>query len=61
MDIHTKVEKVNGYSTGLVADKLAKGQQPSPWKLVFYPPLVFLQLFFFSGTFSMAGQDSSAP
>jgi len=50
-DIHTKVEKINGYSTGLVADKLAKGQRPSPWKLVFYPPLVFLQQFFFQRNF----------
>ncbi len=61
VDIHTKVEKINGYSTGLVADKLAKGQRPSPWKLVYYPPLVFLQLFFSSETFSMVGRDSSAP
>ena len=51
VDIHTKVEKINGYSTGLVADKLAKGQRPTPWKLVFYPPLVFLQLFFFRRNF----------
>jgi len=51
VDIHTKVEKINGYSTGLVADKLAKGQRPSPWKLVYYPPLVFLQLFFFQRNF----------
>ncbi len=50
-DIHTKVEKINGYSTGLVADKLAKGQRPSPWKLVYYPPLVFLQQFFFQRMF----------
>jgi glycosyltransferase involved in cell wall biosynthesis len=51
VDIHTKVEKINGYSTGLVADKLAKGQRPSPWKLVYYPPLVFLYQFFFQRTF----------
>ena len=51
VDIHTKVEKINGYSTGLVADKLAKGQRPSPWILVFYPPLVFLQLFVFKRNF----------
>jgi glycosyltransferase involved in cell wall biosynthesis len=51
VDIHTKVQKINGYSTGLVADKLAKGQRPSPWKLVYYPPLVFLQLFFFQRNF----------
>ena len=51
VDIHTKVEKINGYSTGLVADKLAKGQRPNPWKLVYYPPLVFLQQFFFQRMF----------
>jgi hypothetical protein len=51
VDIHTKVEKINAYSTGIVADKLAKGQQPSPWKLVYYPPLVFLQQFFLQRDF----------
>lgn len=51
VDIHTKVEKINGYSTGLVADKLAKGQRPGPWILVFYPPLVFLQQFFLQRNF----------
>ncbi|MDX1432189.1 MAG: glycosyltransferase family 2 protein [Gammaproteobacteria bacterium] len=51
VDIHTKVAKINGYSTGLVADKLAKRQRASPWKLVFYPPLVFLQQFFIQRNF----------
>jgi glycosyltransferase involved in cell wall biosynthesis len=51
VDIYSKVEKINGYSTGLVADKLAKGQRPSPWILVFYPPLVFLQQFFLQRNF----------
>ena len=51
VDIHSKVEKINAYSTGLVADKLAKGQRPSPWILVFYPPLVFIQQFFLQRNF----------
>lgn len=43
-DIHTKVAKINGYSSGLVADKLAKGQRLHPLlQLVFYPPFAFLR------------------
>lgn len=51
VDIHIKVAKINGYSTGLVADKLAKGQRASPWKLVYYPPLVFLQQYVLKRSF----------
>ncbi len=51
VDIHSKVEKINGYSTGLVADKVAKGRRPSPWILVFYPPLVFIQQYVFKRNF----------
>lgn len=51
VDIHSKVAKVNAYSTGVVADKLAKGQRPSPWKLVYYPPLVFFQQFILQRNF----------
>ena len=51
VDIHTKVDKINAYSTGIVADKLAKGQRPSPWILVFYPPLVFFQQFILQRNF----------
>lgn len=51
VDIHTKVAKINGYSTGLVADKIARSQRASPWKLVYYPPLVFLQQYFFKRNF----------
>jgi len=47
VDIHTKVEKINHYSTGLVADKIAKGKRPSPWVMIFYPPLYFLRIFLF--------------
>lgn len=44
-DIHTKVAKVNAYSTGLVADKQARGRRPNPWIMVFYPPLFFLRVY----------------
>lgn len=50
-DVHTKVEKINGYSTGLVADKVAKGRAPNPWIMVFYPPLFFLRTFIFKRNF----------
>lgn len=44
-DIHTKVDKINGYSTGLVAEKLARGKRPNPFLLLIYPPLFFIKLF----------------
>jgi len=50
-DIHTKVEKVNSYSSGLVSDKLAKKKSPNPWKMVFYPPFFFLRLYLFKRNF----------
>ncbi len=50
-DIHTKVEKVNGYSSGLVADKVARKQRGSPWMMVFYPPLAFLRIYLFKRNF----------
>ena len=51
VDIHTKVDKVNGYSTGLVADKIAKGRQPNPLIMVVYPPLFFVRSFIFKRGF----------
>lgn len=50
-DVHTKVDKINSYSTGLVADKVAKGKVPNPWIMVFYPPLFFLRTFVFKRNF----------
>ncbi len=47
VDIHEKVAKINHYSTGLVADKLAKGVRANPWIMVFYPPIFFLRIFLF--------------
>lgn len=50
-DIHTKMDKLNHYSTGLVADKVSRQRRPSPWILVFYPPLYFLRSYFFKRSF----------
>jgi glycosyltransferase involved in cell wall biosynthesis len=50
-DIHTKVEKVNGYSSGLVAEKLAKGRRGHPLLLLVYPPFFFLRQYLFKRQF----------
>ena len=50
-DIHTKVAKVNAYSTGLVADKQARGRRPNPWIMVIYPPLFFFRIYFLKRNF----------
>lgn len=50
-DIHTKVEKLNAYSTGVVGDKLAKGKTVSPWMLLVYPPWYFLRLYIYKRNF----------
>jgi len=44
-DIHTKVAKINAYSSGLVADKQARGRRPNPWIMVLYPPLFFFRIY----------------
>ncbi|MEM7406055.1 MAG: glycosyltransferase family 2 protein [Pseudomonadota bacterium] len=51
-DIHCKVDKVNGYSTGLVRDKIAHGRRASPWIMVCYPPLFFLRSYLFKRGFT---------
>lgn len=50
-DIHTKVAKVNSYSTGLVADKLARGSHFPKLRCLVYPPLFFLRLYVFKRGF----------
>jgi glycosyltransferase involved in cell wall biosynthesis len=50
-DIHTKVDKINGYSTGLVTDKVARGQRGRPIIMVIYPPLFFLKLYLLKRNF----------
>ncbi|MDG4552365.1 MAG: glycosyltransferase family 2 protein [Candidatus Contendobacter sp.] len=50
-DIHTKVEKINAYSTGLVADKIRKKRWNVPLILLFYPPLFFIRSYLFKRNF----------
>jgi len=50
-DIHTKVDKINSYSTGLVVDKVARGKRGNPWVMIVYPPLFFLRLYLFKRNF----------
>lgn len=44
-DIHTKVAKINAYSTGLVGDKLARGSGWLRTRMLLYPPVFFLRLY----------------
>jgi glycosyltransferase involved in cell wall biosynthesis len=44
-DIHTQVEKVNACSTGLAADRLARGRPAWPWLAIAYPPVHFLRVY----------------
>lgn len=50
-DIHTKVEKINAYSTGLVTDKLKKQRWGIPLIMLFYPPLFFIRSYLFKRNF----------
>lgn len=50
-DIHTKVEKLNSYSSGLVEYKARTGRSRSPWWLVVYPPLAFVRSYIFKRNF----------
>lgn len=42
-DIHTKVSKINAYSSGLVADKLGRQVRFVRTRMVLYPPWFFLR------------------
>ena len=42
-DIATRVEKINRYTTGMVAYKLRKGQRFTGLRMVLYPPIFFLR------------------
>jgi len=44
-DIATRVEKINRYSSGMVAHKLRRGQRFTGLRMVVYPPLFFLRQF----------------
>lgn len=50
-DIHEKVDKINAYSTGLVADKLARGRRANPLILIIYPPWVFFRSYVLKRSF----------
>ena len=45
-DIRTKVEKINAYSSGLVADKLRRRQRFLGVRMLLYPPAFFLRQYF---------------
>gem|GEM_PF-3713168 len=40
-DIHIKVDKINAYSAGLVADKVVKGKRGNPLIMIFISAAVF--------------------
>lgn len=50
-DIHTKVDKINAYSTGLVVDKLRRRQRFLGVRMLFYPPVFFVRQYFFKRYF----------
>lgn len=50
-DIHTKVEKINAYSSGLVADKLRRRQRWLGLRMLAYPPLFFVRQYLFKRYF----------
>jgi glycosyltransferase involved in cell wall biosynthesis len=50
-DIHTKVGKINDYSTGLVADKVANKQAGPRWRMILYPPFFFFRSYVFKRQF----------
>ena len=50
-DLHTKVEKINHYSTGLVADARLDRHRFLLARMVLYPPLVFLRHYVFKRQF----------
>lgn len=50
-DIRTKVEKINAYSSGLVADKLRRRQRFLGVRMLLYPPVFFVRQYFFKRYF----------
>ncbi|MEM9529607.1 MAG: glycosyltransferase family 2 protein [Pseudomonadota bacterium] len=51
VDIHTKVDKINHYSTGLVADKQRRGQRLTRARMLLYPPWFFVRGYVFKRQF----------
>lgn len=50
-DIATRVDKINRYSSGMVAHKLARGQRFTGLRMLFYPPVFFLRQYMFKRYF----------
>lgn len=50
-DIHTRVEKINRYSSDMVADKLRRGQGFTGVRMVLYPPVFFVRQYLFKRYF----------
>lgn len=50
-DLHTKIDKLNHYSTGLVADARPGKQRLLVPRMLLYPPLVFLRHYLFKRQF----------
>lgn len=50
-DVHTKVEKINAYSSGLAPYKARSRSRINPWPMVFYPPFFFLRIYIFKRNF----------
>ncbi len=51
IDIHTKVEKINSYSSGLVRDKVARGRRRVGLTMILYPPLYFFKTYLLKRNF----------
>ncbi|MFQ5508912.1 MAG: glycosyltransferase family 2 protein [Leptospirillia bacterium] len=51
VDIHTKVDKVNSYSSGLVDERAEKPGKGNPFMMVVYPPIYFFKTYFFKRNF----------
>lgn len=50
-DIHTKVEKINAYSTGLVTEKARRHRWGIRLIMIGYPPLFFIRSYLFKRNF----------
>lgn len=50
-DIATRVDKINRYSSGMVAHKLRRGQRFTGTRMLLYPPVFFLRQYLFKRYF----------
>lgn len=50
-NIHAKESRINAYSSGMVAEKVAKGKKHPLLMCLFYPTWTFVQSYFFKGNF----------